>query len=326
MNDLIFAVNAVFPIILMVAVGYILKRIHMIDMNSAKVMNRLVFKLFLPTMLFLNVYKIENIGSMDFSFVWFGIIFTVCVFFAALPLVRLVTRDRAQMGVLVQGAFRSNYALIGIPLAVSLFGEEGSAVATVLSAFIIPLFNVLAVISLSVFSSEKGSVSIKSTLVEIVKNPLIRGIALGGVMLFIRYLFGLWNIDFRLSDITPVYTVLNYLSQLATPLALIVLGTQFELSLVGRLKKQIIFGTVLRTVVIPAVGLGTAYLMGRFSGAHFAAFVAMLGTPVAVSSVPMAQEMGADSALAGQLVVFTTLFSALSLFLMSYILKAVGIF
>ena len=84
----------------------------------------------------------------------------------------------------------------------------------------------------------------------------------------------------------------------------------------------------MRTVVVPLLGLGTAYLFFRniFGGAQFAAFVAVFATPVAVSSVPMTQEMDGDVILAGQLVVWTTLASAVSVFLVSFLLKAVGVF
>ncbi len=97
--------------------------------------------------------------------------------------------------------------------------------------------------------------------------------------------------------------MLNYLSNAATPMALLALGAQFEFSAIPALEKQIIFGSVLRCAIIPSVSLTIAYLLGIFNGVHFAAFVAMFTTPVAVSTVPMCQEMGADHALASQLVV-----------------------
>jgi predicted permease len=137
-----------------------------------------------------------------------------------------------------------------------------------------------------------------------------------------------FGIDFMITDIEPIGKTLSYLSSLATPLALLVLGAQFEFSAIGSMKKEIITGTLMRCLIVPLLGLGGAYLLFRdvFSGAHFAAFVAMYTTPVAVSSVPMAQEMGGDSALAGQLVVFTTLFSSLTIFFASYLLKMAGVF
>ena len=84
----------------------------------------------------------------------------------------------------------------------------------------------------------------------------------------------------------------------------------------------------IRSLIVPLLGIGIAYLAFRnsFGGAQFAALVAVVCTPVAVSSVPMAQEMGADAELAGQLVVFTTISSAVTVFLASFLLKLAGIF
>lgn len=325
MVDLLFAINVTAPIVLTVAVGYLLKRIGLINAELGKAMNKLVFKVFLPAMLFLNMYKIESFADIDFTFVWYTLGSTVILFLIAIPLVSFMTKDKPRRGALLQSAFRANYALVGIPLATSLFGEEGGIMATVLSAFIIPVFNTLAVIGLSIFSSDKKP-SIKKVLIGVAKNPLIQSIALGFVVLGVRAIFVSADISFRLTDVQPVYKTLSYLSQVATPLSLVVLGAQFELSAIPELKKYITFGVVTRNLAVPLIGLGVAYLLGCFTGAQFATFVAVFCTPVAVSSVPMAQEMDADVSLAGQLVVWTTVFSAASIFLASYLLKLVGVF
>ena len=325
MEDIIFAINATAPIVLMVVVGYFLKKIGLIDATLAKAANRLVFKVFLPCMLFLNVYKIESFEDIDFTFVWYALGATLVLFLGAIASVRLITPENAKRGALLQSVFRANYALVGIPLATSLFGERGSIMATVLSAFIVPLFNTLAVIGLSIYSPGKKP-EFKRVVVDIAKNPLIQAIALGFVALGIRALFVELGVDFRLTDFQPIYKTLSNLSSVATPLALVALGAQFELSAIPELKKHIIFGVVTRNLVVPLLGIGAAYFIGGFEGAHFATFVAVFCTPVAVSSVPMAQEMEADTALAGQLVVWTTVFSAISIFLASYVLKVLGIF
>ncbi len=327
MTSLLFAINAVSPIIIMVVIGYFLKRIRFISTDFAKVANKLVFHLFLPAMLFLNVYKIDNIQNMDFSFVIYAAAVLIGVFLLAIPFVLLLTKEPSRRGVLLQASFRSNYALVGIPLAKSLFGDEGVAIATLLSAAFIPMLNILAVISLSVFS-DKEKPSVKKILLGIFKNPLIQSIAVGLFTLGIRAIFVKYGIGFRIYNVIPVYKVLEYLSSVATPLALLALGAQFEFSVVSELKKEITFGTLMRTVIVPCLGIGAAYFAfnNYFGGAHFAAFVAAFATPVAVSSVPMAQEMGGDTTLAGQMVVWSTLFSVATIFIASFLLKSVGVF
>ena len=172
MGDLLFAVNATAPIVIMVAIGYFLKKIGMLEENVARALNKLVFRLFLPVMLFLNIYKIESFSDLDFGFVWYAVLLTVLLFGIASAAVVLFTRDNAKRGALLQSVFRGNYALVGIPLATSLFGEEGAIAASLLSAFIIPVFNVLAVVGLCIFSSDKKP-SVKKILLGIIKNPLI---------------------------------------------------------------------------------------------------------------------------------------------------------
>ncbi len=326
-NSFIFATNAVAPILLTVLLGYFLKKGGLLGEDVAKAINKLVFRILLPVMLFNNVYKIGDFGSFDAGYIVYAVVAVIVIFCLALLFVILFTKDSKKRAALLQSTFRSNYALIGIPLAESLFGAEGVAVASILSAFTIPTFNILAVISLSIFRDGAEKPSIKKILLGILKNPLIQGVAAGVVALLIRGVFVNYGIQFRLTDLEPVYKVITWITNMATPLALIVLGAQFEFSAVASLKREIISGVVIRNLIVPLFGLGVAYLCFKdFGGAEFAALVAVFATPVAVASVPMAQEMDADATLAGQLVVWTTIASAFSVFFSSMILYSLGVF
>ncbi len=328
MDSFLFALNAVAPIVIVVAVGYFLKRARMMNESFAKMANKLVFHVFLPAKLFLNVYTIESFDGIEPGYIAYVLIALLAVFFLSLPAVLALEKKRERRGALWQASFRSNYALIGIPLVELLYGTAGTAVATLLSATVIPAINILAVVCLSVFRNDGEKPSVKKILLGVVKNPLIQSVLLGLVMVAIRTQFVHWDITFRLSDMTAVFRALEFLGALATPLALIALGAQFEFSAISALKKEIVFGVLMRTVIVPVLGIGTAYLFFRssFTGAHFAAFIAVFATPVSISSVPMAQEMDADVTLAGQLVVWSTILSAFSVFLISFFLRSVGIF
>lgn len=329
MDSLIFALSAVAPIVLSVIVGYFFKKIGMMDESFAKKANKLVFRAFMPVMLFVNIYKM-SLSDVDLGFIGYCLIALLIIFALSIPACMAIAGKKDRVGVLVQAIFRSGYSLIGIPLAGSLYGEEGMMAATILSAALIPCFNVLAVISLSALGGEKGEkISVKKILLDIVKNPLIIGIFAALVCVAIRtFVFEKVGIEFRLSDIGPLFVVLQYLANLAIPLALLVLGAQFEFSAVAALKKEIIFGTLVRTVIVPAIVLGVAFIFfrDRFSPAHFATLVAAFATPVAVPSVPMVQEMGGDVTLAGQLVVWSTLVSAITVFLVTFLLRMGGAF
>jgi predicted permease len=324
MQDFIFSVNAVAPIVLMVLFGYFLKRVGMLPKTVATQLNRIVFRALLPIMLCLNIYKIQLGMQITFSFVLFGCGFLLVLFLLLLwPICRLVPKN-SQRGVVLQAIFRSNYALIGIPLATALCGEEGAILSTIMSAFLIPVFNVIAVFCLSLFSDQKANY--KKIFFDILKNPLILGVATGGILLLIRVLFVRLDVSFRLTDLTPIYKVLSDLSSVATPLALLCLGANFEFSAIPALKKQITIGVLLRCVIVPVFGIGSALLLGCFESGHFAVFIALFATPLAVSTVPMTQEMNGDHELAGQILVFTTILSTFSIFLSTLALRLLGIF
>ena len=326
MKDLLFVINAILPIILMILVGYFLKRIKLLEENVAKKLNTLVFRVFLPIMLFLNVYKIQSFSEIDFVFVWYAVGITVLLFLIGIPIMGLLFKDNRQRSVMLQGIFRANYALVGIPLAESLFGSEGSIMAALLSAFIVPIFNILAVICLTIYSAGDKKPSIAGVFKGIAKNPLIQGIFCGFIALGLRAILVELGVEFRLTDMAPIYKTLQNLSSIATPLSLLVLGARFELSAIPYLKKHIIIAVINRVVIVPLVGISLALALNRFTGAQFASFIACFCTPVAVSSVPMSQEMGADADLMGQIVVWTTVFSAFSIFIASYVLRVLGIF
>lgn len=329
----IFAADAVLPIVLMIALGYFLKRAGLLGREFLDTGNRLTFRVLIPALLYYNIYGIKSLKSINMKFVLYGIVMVTALFFLAIVVVCIFTKDSAKRGSLIQATIRSNYAIIGLPLAESLFGAAGAAAAGVMSAFCVPLFNVLSVIALTVFngSSQKGKIDVRKILLGIIKNPLIIATFLGIMTLGIRELLVLWQIDFRISNVRFLYKALENLKSVCTPFALMVLGGRFEFSAVSRLWREILFGTLMRTVVVPVLGLSGAFflhltVMPELAGEHFAAYIGVFATPVAVASAIMAKEMNADDELAGQLVVWTSLVSTVTIFLYVTIFRAIGIF
>lgn len=328
----LFAANAVLPIVLTIVFGYILKRAKLLTKEFLDVGNKVTFKVLLPAMLFYNVYNIDSLRDVNFVFVLYGLLAIVVICVLGTVLACMFTKDNAKRGSLAQGMFRSNYAIIGIPLAESLFGAAGAAAASVMSAFCVPLFNTLGVTVLSIYNSDnKGKLDIKKILLGIIKNPLILATLAGLAVLGIREVFVACDISFRLTDIEFLYKTLGNVKSICTPFALIVLGGRFEFSAVKRIWKEIVFGTIMRTVTVPILGLGGALLIKQFvypdlAGEHFATYIGVFATPVAVASAIMAKEMKADDELAGQLVVWTSLVSTVTIFAYVTVLRAIGIF
>ena len=172
MNSFVFALTAVSPIIILVAIGYLLKRLRLTNDSFVKMANKLVFRVFLPAMLFVNIYNLESFSGIRYGYIIYSVAIIFALFLIALICSGFVTKTTDRRGVMTQVSFRSNYALVGIPLAASLFGEVGGAVASLLSAISIPIFNILAVISLSLFGGGEKKPSVKKIILDIFKNTL----------------------------------------------------------------------------------------------------------------------------------------------------------
>ncbi len=329
------ALNAVAPIILLICLGYVLRQKGFLSDGFLETGNKLVFKLMLPSMLFVNVYSIPSLSQIRWDITLYALCAIVVIFLLSLITAIGITPVPQRRGVILQCCFRSNFVIIGLPLAASLGGRDAEAVAAVLSAVSVPLFNILAVISLSVFVQRKASFakSAGNIVKGIFTNPLIIAVLLAMLCLAVRALQDLWfgKVLFRLdTQASFFFDALTTLKSGTTPVALMVLGGQFTFSAVKGLKKEIIAATLWRIVLAPIIGIGGAILLTglgilKCTPADYPALIALFGSPVAVSSAIMAKGMGGDEQLATQLVVWTTLFSAITVFLTVCILMLSGL-
>lgn len=352
MLDILFTtINAVVPIILLILLGYALKRINFLKGDFLKTGNKLVFNILLPCMLFINIYdNMEGFDAIRWDVILYSLAVIFLIFGIGLLASVLTTKKSERRGVILQCAFRSNYAIIGLVLVERLGGD--ASLAGIISAFSIPVFNILAVISLSVFVGKrqeeaqldmfgeeevkrvKRGKEVKGVLLNIIKNPLIIGVAAGLVFVAVREIEraicgGELPFTFK-NDLKFLYIAVSDLKLIASPLALIILGGQFEFSAVRGMTKEIVVGTVLRVIVTPLIGIGCAVLLSltplfTFGADVYPSLISFFGTPVAVSSAIMAGAMKNDEQLATQLVVWTSISSIVTIFLMVFLLMSFGL-
>ena len=307
LDSLILSLEIVLPLFLLMAVGYGIKLMGMMNETTVKQVNKVIFKIFLPLLVFVNIYDTELAESFNSQLLLYAVAGVSIQFVLSLCLAILLEKDNSRRGVMLQGMFRSNFVLFGIPISTALFGDTAAGLASILIAVIIPLYNVLAVISLEMFNGKKPNFG--KILLGIVTNPLIIGSVLG--VLFVV---------FRVPLPTPVYDTVSQMKEIATPLAFIILGASFNFGDVGRYIKEVLIVLGAKLVAFPALFLGIAILLG-FRDAPLAVLLTVFGAPIAVSSFTMAQQMGGDDKLAGQLVVFSSILSIGTMFLLIFFLR-----
>ena len=312
MENLILSFNVIAPLFFLMVIGYVLvHHTKLADKELCSKANALVFKVFLPCMLFKNIYQSDIKTQMQGELCLFAAGSLLVLFLLLCLVVPKVVKQENQQGVVIQGIFGSNYVIFGVAIVEKMYGPENTVTAAILSAILVPMYNFLAVIALSVFG-EKRERDWKKVIGNIVKNPLIIASVLGIVFSYV---------GIQLPQ--AVETTIGDLAKLATPIAFLILGGDFDFSKVrGNLK--IAWGVIfVKMIVLPLLAIPIVIGMGYRDADLLSALLAYQ-TPVAVSSYIMAQQAGADEQLAGQLVVFSSALSIVTLFVTIFILRQTG--
>ena len=330
-----YAFNAVSPILILGAIGYLARQMGWFTKDALKAMNRFNFRFCLSCLMFVNVYEAENsmglVPSLLLTLFAALILLTVVGVAAA----NLVTKDGSRKAILVQAAFRSNYAIIGLPVVASLAGQEALGLASLFQIPCVMYYNGMSVFLLLHYAGQHSDSEnpVRKVVTGILTNPLIDGLLVGTAVLLLRPLIPTGadgQMLFTISGSLPwAYQVVKYLANMSTPLALIVLGGQMDFKSIAGVRRELITGVFLRLVVAPALGflvLFVSYGLGLVDlpRAVVALVTAVFSSPLAAASVVMAAEMNGDDQLCGQIVAWTSALGMFSLFVVISLLRATG--
>lgn len=309
MQNFIIVAGLVVPVFLIVALGYLLKKLGMINDNFVKLSSKIVFTVSLPALIFSEISKTDFTQIFSLKLIVFAYAGTLITFFfvwfISIPTLKTAT-DRT---VFIQGSFRGNMAIIGLALIVNMYGINNLGKASILLAFTIPIYNILSVIALTVPLRRERQLNIIETLVEIIRNPLILAV-----------IFSMPFSYFKLKLPFIASETINYLAVLALPLALLGIGGFMNFSEIKKGFSLSVYSTVLKLILFPLAMTYLAYLFG-FRGYDLGLLFILFACPTAVSSFIMAEAMGSNSKLAANILLMTTLISIITITFGLFILK-----
>lgn len=312
-KNLSFSLNATIPVFFMMVFGWILQKIKILDEHTTQKINQFVFKILLPALLFMDLSTADFKSVWDTKFVAFCFIVTVCSILIA-SLLSLIHKDKSERGEIIQASYRSSAAILGIAFVNNIYGEATMAALMIVGT--VPLYNIIAVIVLSITSPNKENSSPKKlflhTLKDVLTNPIILGIAVGLI----------WSV-LEIPQPKILSKSVSYLGTMATPLSLIALGASFKIhDAKGKLPVTISI-TGIKLVLFCALFLPLAIYMG-FRGEKLIAVLVMLGSATTGSCFVMSRNMGHKGTITACSVMLTTLFSAFTLTIWLFILKSLN--
>lgn len=322
MENFLFSINVTIPIFLVILLGFFLRKIGILTEGFVSAANKYVFVIALPVMLFRDIATSDILIQARGSFIFFCMFVTIAMFLIVWLISWLCLKDKSMVGAFAQAAARGSAAILGVAFVENICGNAGMAPLMIVSA--VPFFNILSVIILT-FSADLGkeklgqsgkedkkkrSATIKKAFINILKNPIIIGIFLG--------------IPFALLQIKlPVIMTrsIQYVSQTATPLALLAIGAGFDKNEAMTRVKPACAAAFIKLVALPAVFLPLAAKF-QFAPSEMVAILIMLSSPSTVSCYIMAKNMGNDEVLTSNAVVITTLMSSVTLTMWVFILRS----
>jgi predicted permease len=313
MTNFLFSINVVAPLFVLMTAGYFARKIHFVSDDFLTQMNRFVFQFLLPLMLFEDIRKTYQGDFSNTKLITVALVGIAGIILLTTLIVHLTIKRKGQQGSMIQGIYRSNFLIYGFPLATAMYGNEAVSHIAMLMAIVIPIYNIAAVVILTLHSEKTREKTIfRKLLLDIITNPLILGCC-----------FGLISGSIHLQFPHFLEVPLEQLAGIATPLALFVMGGEFRFSSLRNNFGKIIASTVSRLVVVPVIVLYICIRMG-FRGAELSVLVSLFATPTAVVSYIMADNMGNDGKLSAQIVISTTAASCITIFLIVLCLRSWG--
>ena len=316
MSNFLFSVNVTFPIFLVMVLGYVLRRIGMLNDNFVTVANKFNFKVTLPVLLFRDLSNVDIQAVFDVKYVLFCAIATSICFWSVWGLAKIFMKDKTMIGAFTQASFRSSAAVMGLAFIQNIYGASTMGSLMIIGA--VPLYNIYSVLVLTFEANDpenegkRDTARIRQAGINILKNPFISGIVLGLIVALLH---------------NPLPTLVNKTvsttAQMATPLALIALGAGFEGRKALAKIKPTLWAAFIKLIAQAAIFIPIAGLCG-FTGETMVALVVMLAAPATPSCYIMAKNMHNDGTLTASIVVATTLLASLTLTGWIFILKTVG--
>lgn len=311
MDDFLFALNTVLPMMMLMGTGFFCRRIGLLTDSLVKGVNQLVYWVFLPINLCLSIMKTPyetELNLAAFLVIAGGLAVEFAFLFWLIP---RIEKDRKKVGVMIQAMGRSNYAFFGIPLVAMLFPGQDTSLASLMVIATVPVYNVFSVVALCMYG--EGEIKPGRILLNILKNPLIIGSLLG---------YALWALRLQFPEFLD--RTMTDLGKIATPLALFTLGGAIRLASARGHMRQLLIAVPWKLVISPLIFLVISVASGMHGVALACAYIAF-GAPTAVNSYPMAQQMHGDAELAAELVAVSSILSIATTFAFVFAMKYWGL-
>ncbi len=314
MDSFLYSINATLPVFLLIILGKVLYRLHIIDHQFTTAADKFVFTAALPALVFRDLTENNVRGSFDGGYVLFCFLVTLAIILAIWGLTELFMKNPSEKGAFIQASYRSSAAILGLAFIDNMYHSAGMAPLMIIGA--VPLYNIFAVLILTLKGTKdpgKKEAGLRKTLLDIARNPILLSI-----LISLLFVFSGIRLPAFLNK------TIGSIGATATPLALISIGAGFEGRRAVKKIKPALLASFIKLVLLAALFLPLAVYAG-YRDQELMAILIMLGSPATVSCYIMAKNTGNDHVLTSSIIVLTTLFSSVTLTAWIFVLHAASL-
>lgn len=291
MNTLLVSIKLACPLLLLIALGYFLKRINILDEHSSVKLSQLVLNVILPINIFISIYDSDFKTAFDIKLISYVLIANLIATIGIIIVAHYFTKDNRKLSALMQAGVRGNYHIFAMPLAVNIYGQIVQAPSAITFSLLTPLYNVYAIALFEHYQDSKTS--FLKQIINVLKAPIT-------VATILAIVLKIFNINIP----TLIYDTLNYISKSLTAISLINLGSSFNFKLNKSVVKFLIIALVYKLILIPITMIPVGVLLG-FRDVSLVVILVMATAPIATSAFSTAVCYDTDMELTNSAVVYS---------------------
>lgn len=311
MSTFIKSIELSSPLLLLIALGYFIKRIKMVNEEVSVDLSKIVLNILLPVNIFLNIYDSDFETAFNGKLVATIVLANILLTIVSIGFVHLFTKDHRSLSAMMQVCVRGNHSIFGIPLGISICGNIVGAPMSILSGILSGIYSIYAIFLFEYYqTTNKNKLSV---VLNVLKTPLTLSV-----------IFGILFNVLRINIPEICYTTLSYMSKSLTGISLINIGISFNFAIDKNCVKLLIPSVLYKILIMPALSTTLGALLG-FRNENLVIILVLSAVPVALACFPTANCYDTDLELTKAATVYSHVGCALTIPLMLSIVKILGL-
>ncbi|MCD8793487.1 AEC family transporter [Staphylococcus gallinarum] len=289
------------PILLLILLGVVLQIKFEFDLRQ---FSALITYCLMPASVFVNILNVNIKADVLLQIIYYVVLYSIILIIFSHIICKFLKLNPGQDAALKNSISLMNSGNYGLPVSNLIFSHNPIGVS--IQVFIL-IFQNLLTYTYGIYNILSTTKTFKEIIISFLRLPVFHALILGIIFNY-----------FKLSLPKPILLPLNHLADAFIAIALIVLGAQLAKIKINFFQRVITWSLVGRLIVGPALSLALIYLLHIDGIVAQSLFIAS-SFPTSRNTSTIAMEYQVEPELHAQIVLFSTLLSAITVTTVIYL-------